>query len=166
MAGIRYFDLNEDFDWNAFGIDDDGNATTDPQSGNYRVRTDNDLIGSQVGIGWTYETARWSLGLHGKGGMYLNHTDVDSSFEVTGGVTSGASSITVDNLSWVAESEVIGKWHLRPNLSLRAGVEIMYVSSVAHASEQLSFVPVSTSHVVAGGDSTYMGGLIGIEGYW
>jgi len=166
MAGIRYFDLNEDFDWNAFGIDDDGLATTDPQTGNYRVRTDNDLIGTQVGFGWTYETARWSLGLNSKSGMYLNHTDVDSSFVVTGGVTSGESHITVDNLSFVTEAAVVGKWHMRPNFSLRAGMEILFVSSVAHASEQLDFVPVSTSHVVAGGNSTYMGGLIGFEGYW
>ena len=166
MAGLRYFDLNEDFDWDAFGIDDDNNAATAPQSGNYRVRTDNDLIGTQLGFSWTYETARWSLGLQNKAGVYLNHTDVESSFEVTGGVTSGDNEISVDNLSFINEGALLGKWHLKPNLSLRAGMEILYVSSLAHAAEQLNFVPVSTSQVVGSGDSTFMGALIGFEGYW
>ena len=166
IAGIRYFNLSEDFDWNAFGIDDDNNAATAAQTGNYRVRADNDLIGTQLGFSWTYETARWSLGLKNKSGMYINRTDVESSFEVTGGVTSGDNDIREDNLSFITEGSLIGKWHLRPNFSLRAGLEILYVSSVAHASEQLNFVPVSTSQVVANGDSTYMGGLIGFEGYW
>ncbi len=166
IAGIRYFNLSEDFDWNAFGIDDDNNSATAAQSGNYRVRTDNDLIGTQLGFSWTFETARWSLGLKNKSGIYLNRTDVESSFEVTGGVTSGDNDIRVDNLSFITEGSLIGKWHLRPNFSLRAGLEIMYVSSVAHASEQLNFIPVSTSQIVANGDSTFMGGLIGFEGYW
>lgn len=166
IAGIRYFNLSEDFDWNAFGIDNDNNTATAPQSGNYRVRADNDLFGTQLGYSWTYETARWSLGLKNKSGMYLNRTDVESSFEVTGGVTSGDNDIRVDNLSFITEGSLIGKWHLKPNFSLRAGLEILYVSSIAHASEQINFIPVSTSQVVAGGDSTFMGGLIGFEGYW
>ncbi len=166
IAGVRYFNLSEDFGWDAFGIDDDNNIATDPQTGNYRVRADNDLIGTQLGFSWTYETARWSLGLKNKSGMYLNHTDVHSDFEVTGGVTSGNNDIAVDNLSFITEGSLIGKWHLKPNFSLRAGLEIMYVSSVAHASEQLNFVPVATSQSIATGDSTFMGGLIGFEGYW
>ncbi len=166
IAGVRYFNLSEDFDWDAFGIDDDNNAATASQTGNYRVRTDNDLIGTQLGFSWTYETARWSLGLKNKSGMYINRTDVESSFNVTGGVTSGDNDIRVDNLSFISEGSLIGKWHLRPNFSLRAGLEIMYVSSIAHASEQLNFIPVSTSQTVAAGDSTFMGGLIGFEGYW
>ncbi len=163
IAGIRYFNLSEDFDWDAFGITDANGAT---QSGNYRVRADNDLIGTQVGFSWTHETSRWSLGAKHKSGIYINNTDVESSFEVTGGVTSGDNDVNVDNLSFITESSLIGKWHLRPNFSLRAGLEIMYVSSVAHAAEQLNFVPVSTSQLVATGDTTFMGGLIGFEGYW
>jgi len=163
IAGIRYFNLSEDFDWDAFGIND---ANGDAQTGNYRVRTDNDLIGTQLGFSWTYETARWSLGMKNKSGMYLNRTDVESSFEVTGGVTSGDNAIREDNLSFISEGSLIGKWHLLPNFSLRVGAEILYVSSVAQASEQLNFIPVSTSQNVAGGDSTFMGGLIGFEGYW
>lgn len=167
LAGIRYFDLNEDFDWNAFGIDADANPTTAAESGSYEVRTDNDLIGTQLGLSWTYETARWSLGLSNKSGMYWNHTDLDSNFEVTGGVTSGDNEIEIDNLSFLVEGAIVGKWHMTQNLSLRAGMEILYVSSVAHAAEQLNFVPVQTAQTaIVNGNSTFVGGLIGFEGYW
>ena len=166
MAGLRYFNLGEDFNWNAFGIDNDNNAATDPQTGTYRISTDNDLIGSQLGGSWTYETARWSLGLQTKGGMFLNHSDVHSNFEVTGGVTSGNNDITVDNLSFITEGSVLGKWHLRPNFSLRAGLEVLYVSSIALAAEQINFIPVSTSQIVGNGSTTFLGGSIGFESYW
>jgi len=88
-------------------------------------------------------------------------------FAVTGGVTAGNNDTTVNNLSFLSEASLLGKWHLRPNFSLRAGLEIMYVSSVAHASEQLDFIPVSNGQsAVVNGDSTFMGVLIGFEGYW
>ncbi len=163
IAGIRYFNLNEDFDWDAFGISD---ANGDVQSGNYRIRTDNDLFGPQLGFSLTYETARWSLGVKNKSGIYINSTDVDSDFEVTGGITSGDNNIRVDNISFITEGALTGKLHLRPNFSLRAGLEILFITSVAHASEQINFVPVSTSQIVAAGDSTFMGATIGFEGYW
>lgn len=165
LAGLRYFDLNEDFDWRAFGIDDDNNATTAPQSGIYRVRTDNDLIGSQIGGSWTIERARWSLGLNAKSGMYLNHTNVINHFSVTGGVANGDNNNTIDNLSFIMEGGVSGKWHLAPNFSLRSGLDIMYVSSVALAAEQLNFAPVSSA-INDRGSATYMGGSVGFEAYW
>ena len=166
MAGIRYIDLNESFDWDAFGIDDDDNPATDPQSGTMRNRADNELFGSQVGGSWTYETARWSFGLQTKTGMFLNRSDLHSQFNITGGISSGNNRIKVDNISFLTEGSFVGKWHLSPNFSLRAGGEIMYLTSIVHATEQINFTPVATSANVSNGDSPFMGALIGFEGYW
>jgi len=167
LAGLRFISFDENFSWDAFGIPD---STTDPdnltEAGNYRVTSDNNLIGPQGGFSWNHERARWSLGILSKGGIFWNHTDVGSSFGVTGGGAAGGSSTQVDNLSFITEAALTGKWHLRPNFSLRAGLEILYVSSVAHAVEQVNFVPFSTAQNIASGDSTYMGGSIGFEGYW
>ena len=164
LAGIRYFDVTENMNWSAFGIPD-ANADGFTEQGNYNVRSDNDMFGAQAGISWTHERARWSLGFQSKGGIFWNHTDIDSAFSVSNVVDSDVD-IEVDNLSFVVDGAVIGRWHLRPNMSIRAGVEILYVSSIAHAAEQLTFIPVSTSQTAATGDSTYMGGTFGIEGYW
>ena len=167
LAGIRFMSLDENFAWDAFGIPDSAtDADTLTETGNYRVTSDNNLLGPQAGFSWTHERARWSLGFQGKGGMFWNHTDVDSTFAVTGGTVAGNSSTKVDNISFISEAALRGKWHLRPNLSLRAGLEVLYVSSVAHAVEQVNFIPVSTAQGIATGDSTYMGGSIGFEGYW
>jgi hypothetical protein len=165
IAGIRYFEMDEDFNWDAFGIDR-GNASLD--SGNYRVKTDNNLIGTQIGFNWTYETSRWSLGMANKSGMYWSHTNVDSSFNITGaGGIAGDNDSSVDNLAFISEGSLLAKWHLLPNFSLRAGLELLYVSSIAHASEQLNFIPVSSgSSAIVEGDSTFMGGTIGFERYW
>lgn len=167
LFGLRFLTLDENFAWNAFGIPDSINdADTLTETGNYRVTSDNNLIGPQAGFSWTHERARWSLGIQTKGGMFWNHTDTSSTFDVTGGGASGNSSTQVDNISFVSEGSIISKWHLRPNFSLRAGLELLYISSIAHAVEQVNFIPVSTGQNVATGDSTYMGGSIGFEGYW
>lgn len=165
MAGIRYFDLNEDFDIAAFDINNAAAGIT-AESGDYRIRTDNDLIGGQIGGSWTYETAHWSLGFKTKSGLYLNHTNLESQFEITNAVTSAENNVEVDNLSFLVEGGLLGKWHLRPNFSLRSGLEVMYISSVALASEQINFVPVHTSTLLGDGSVTYMGGTIGFEAYW
>ncbi|MEM8943896.1 MAG: BBP7 family outer membrane beta-barrel protein [Planctomycetota bacterium] len=166
IAGIRYLDVNEDFDWNAFGIDADGNAATAAETGTYRIRTDNDLIGTQLGFSWNYERPRWSLGLKNKSGLYLNHTNIESDFEVTGDVTSGDNEITTDNISFLVEGALVGKYHVRQNFSIRVGFEALYVSSLALAPDQINFAPVNTIDNVGNGDSVYLGGLIGFEGYW
>ena len=163
IAGIRYFDLSEDFNWQAFGL----NPAVPTDIGVYDIRTDNDLIGTQIGFTWNYERARWSLGLGNKSGIYWNHANVESSFStpVAGGVT-GNSDIEVDNISFLVEGNLRAKYHIRPNLSLRVGVEALYVSSIAQAPEQADFLPVSTSQVVSDNNTIFMGASLGIEGYW
>ena len=73
---------------------------------------------------------------------------------------------TEDNLSFVGEASLMGKWHLRPNISLRAGLEILYVESIALAPFQVNFIPGGYSAIASGGDSVYMGGSFGVESYW
>jgi len=165
LAGIRYFGLHEGLDWDAFGIDDADGDTLD-ETGNYRTRIRNDMIGTQLGISSTYETARWSLGVTSKGGMYANFAEVQTDFEVTGGVTSGSSELDTTNLSFIGETAFIGKWHLRPNVSIRTGLEVLWVASVADATRQVDFLPGGSNRIHIGGESVFMGGSIGIEGYW
>ena len=113
LAGLRYFSLDEDLKIMAFGIPD-GNADLNDETGNYHVRTGNHLIGTEMGIGHSYETSRWSLEAKVKGGMYLNMIDLDSSFDVTGNITSGSTDLEGDNMTWIGQAALIGKWHLHP----------------------------------------------------
>ena len=165
LAGVRYFDLNEDIDWDAFGIPDADNDTN-LESGNYVVRIDNDLIGTQLGFSWNYETARWSAGMRSKAGMYLNRLDLRSSFLVTGDLTQGSTNLDEHNLSFISETAGIFKWHLRPNLSLRASLEVLFLASMATAERQIDFIPSGSPSITHTSDIVYLGGAIGLEQYW
>jgi hypothetical protein len=61
---------------------------------------------------------------------------------------------------------VLGKWHLRPNLSLRAGFELLFTDSIALAPFQVNFIPGGFTPIAASGDSVFMGSVFGVESYW
>lgn len=165
LAGLRFVDVSETLDWNAQEIPISAALN---ESGFYEVDTENRMIGTQIGGSMGYETARWSLTATAKGGGYWNRMHLKSEFEVgeTTVLNSGETDSTEDNLSFVGEASLIAKWHLRPNISLRAGMEILYVESIALAPFQVNFIPGGYSAIASGGDSVYMGGSFGVESYW
>ena len=170
LAGIRFFDLNEDLAWSASGIDIDNDPATPAEFGNVRIHTDNDMIGTQLGFTWFYERARWSGGIRAKSGMYLNNVDVrvNSVVPTPTDTVVTDSALDADEMSFIVEVALIGKWHLRPNFSLRAGMDLLFLSSTALAPGQIrgSFVPSGPTSIVSNTDPVYLGGSIGFEGYW
>ena len=74
-------------------------------------------------------------------------------------------SQTQDEISWIGEAEVLTRYHLTPNCSLRAGLEFMVIDSLALAPRQINFLNVS-NWIETGGNPWYMGGLFGFECYW
>jgi hypothetical protein len=169
LAGIRFFELNEDFLWTASDIDV-GNDGTNDGDGSVKIHTDNDLIGTQLGVSWMYETARWSGGVRAKGGVYLNVLDIRTGSVIPNATDTVVSDSALDGeeMSFIGEAAFIGKWHLRPNFSLRAGFETMLVTSTALAPAQgrNAFLPSGPSSIASSGDSVYLGASIGFEGYW
>ncbi|BBO31428.1 BBP7 family outer membrane beta-barrel protein [Lacipirellula parvula] len=165
LAGLRYVDISEDLNWNA---DEIPLTSTLSESGFYTVDTENRMLGTQIGGSFGYETARWSITATAKGGGYWNRMHLNSAFQVgqTTILNSGETDSTEDNLSFVGEAGILTKWHLRPNISLRAGLDILYVESIALAPFQVNFIPGGYSAIASGGDSVYMGGSLGIESYW
>lgn len=164
LAGLRYFNLDEHLDWQAFGIPD-ANDDNDDEEGVYDIQTSNHMIGTQMGLSQAFETARWSLGAYVKGGMYLNMIHLESEFDITD-TASGATDLEGDNLSWIGEASFIGKYHVTPNFSLRAGLEIMHITSTALAAQQIDFNPSGSPYIGMGKDNVYLGGSLGFEGYW
>lgn len=165
LAGIRYLNARDAFAWNASGIPD-ANGNGARESGRYFVATDNNIIGTQFGGSFARETARWSLGLDAKIGGYWNAMDLNGSLDITGDVASVRYGGTDDNLSVVAEASLIGKWHITPRWSLRAGAEVLWVDSMALAPHQLTFLPSNSGVVVDTGGLVFLGTSIGVESYW
>jgi hypothetical protein len=163
LAGFRYANLTEVLNITAESDPDDANS----QGGFYNVDTDNNLAGAQLGVGISQETARWSVGLNLKGGSFWNRTNLDSEFRAGPDLIAsrGTTDSREDNLSFIGEAEFLVKWHLRPNLSIRAGCEILYVDSIALAPFQVNFVPGGYSPIADDGDIFCMGSVIGLEAY-
>jgi hypothetical protein len=126
------------------------------------------MLGGQLGGSWAHETARWSIGVNVKAGPMWNRIDLNSQFQVGEAniVNSGFTTSEEDDLSFFGEAQLLGKWHLRPNLSIRAGLDLMFIDSIALAPFQVNFIPGGYEPIAASGDSVYMGTSFGIESYW
>jgi hypothetical protein len=160
LAGLRFMELGDTLDWRAEDIEVIGD------DGQYFIRTDNDLFGFQMGVGETYQSSRWSVGVIAKGGVYVNdaHGHIILSFTADD-LNDAELQLAEDELSFVGETTVIGRWHLSPNVSLRAAYELMYVTSLALAPNQATFLP-TISYLNTTQDPFYHGASFGIEGYW
>jgi hypothetical protein len=168
LAGMRYMKTHEELDIDATGVLVDADEDPDlAEDGFYNVDTDNDLSGGQLGASIAYETARWSIGASVKGGAFWNRMDLDSQFQVGETVitNSGITDAQEDNISFIGEFQFLGKWHLRPNLSLRAGFEVLFVDSIALAPYQVNFIPGGFLPIADDGDIVGMGSSLGIEYY-
>jgi hypothetical protein len=168
LGGVRYLNLREELGIDATDVDVDATAAVLREDGDYFIETDNDLFGTQLGAGLSHDTSRWSIGANAKVGAYWNRIDLNSRFQVgeTTIANSGVTNSNEDDLSFVGEFQVLGKWHLRPNLSLRAGLECLFIDSIALAPHQINFIPGGYKPIAAAGDSVYLGTSIGLESYW
>lgn len=176
IAGTRFVNLRETFTWNAQGIP--VNTTTNPVTrgvGSYNLSSDNDMLGTQLGITAATEHSRWSVTMTAKAGPYWNSMDLNSQRVVPARTGANAASSAPannanfasneDNLSFISEAQILGRWHLRPNMSIRAGLELMYISGVALAPHQINFQPGGYFPIADGGDLTLMGSSLGFEWY-
>lgn len=162
IAGVRYFGMTDNLAWDAFEVP----GPTSTATGNYRVRTDNKMFGFQLGFTQAHETSRWSIEFLAKAGGYVNRVDVDSTFSGTTTLTSGKTHLRGDTLAFLSEVQFLGKWHLRPNFSLRAGIELLYVDALALAPNQIDFLPGGSTKMVNSNNNLYLGLSTGFEGYW
>lgn len=163
LAGLRYVNLSD-----VLNITATRNAdVAASQGGNYHVDTDNNLFGGQLGFGVAHETARWSLGVNTKAGSYWNRMNLNSQFLAGPDLvpSRGTTDSTEDALSFVGEFEVLGKWHLTPNVSLRAGFEILYVEKLALAPHQVNFIAGGYPPIADDDEVVCMGSAFGIEAY-
>ncbi|MEM6655185.1 MAG: BBP7 family outer membrane beta-barrel protein, partial [Planctomycetota bacterium] len=190
LVGLRYFKLDENVSWGASSIQNaaintgitfmdnapDPGFTQTPDGntseGSYLVRTSNNMFGPQFGGGLTYESDRFNVTIGAKMSVLANDADSNSSLafvdSATGAPIQGVGFTKNDDeptLAFLGQFELMTRWHLRPHVSLRAGYEMMMLTAVALAPNQINFAPIDGT-VVTSGDSFYHGISLGFEGYW
>ena len=80
-------------------------------------------------------------GLTSKGGVFLNDA-LGLKLDFTDDDDNDADLRLRENqLSFIGEFKMQGRFHVTPNVSLRAAYELMFITSVAMAPSQATFIP-------------------------
>ena len=162
LFGVRYFDLSEDFRFIAL------NTNPNFRRGDLSIRTSNDLIGFQFGGDAIHQRARWSVGVRGKTGAYVNFASMNSNLlQVINFIpTTTLNRADKDVLSFVGELGIFAAYHVRPNISFRVAFESLWASSLATAGKQRALGPGRNTIVGLASDVTFMGLSTGVDIYW
>ncbi|HQR06218.1 MAG TPA: Lpg1974 family pore-forming outer membrane protein [Gemmatales bacterium] len=169
LAGIRYLKWQENLDLQASNTI----SHLPTPYGAYSTRTDNDLIGLQVGSDLSYRlTSAWSLIGRGRGGLLvnsasqrnnLNGTLVASSLPLND--TGAASGV---GFAGLFEFGIHTNYQLTSNLSLMVGYQGLYLSDLSTAPRQGLWNPELTNRntLDRNGSLFFFGPAAGIEWRW
>jgi hypothetical protein len=101
-----------------------------------------------------------------KGGVFLNRASGESRLNFTADNTNDFDLHMVENqLSFIGEFKLQGRYHILPNVSLRAGYEMLLITSAALAPHQATFTS-NTSYLNTTADPFYHGASFGCDFYW
>ncbi|MCA9262845.1 MAG: hypothetical protein KDA60_03310 [Planctomycetales bacterium] len=163
-GGLRTMQLNETFLYSAYrGIS---------ETGRYAVNTENDMYGVQVG-GELYEKGNdFQFGVRGNLAAMMNFANRRSnlSFDDTDlagedFVNRRSEKLSEEHLAAMVEGTLFAAYEIRPNVSLRLSYDILFLTGVAIASENIGLdesFPVMTTTGVA----VYHGASTGIVATW
>jgi hypothetical protein len=168
LVGARYVRVAEDLIYDTQGA-----------SGgmNYLLRTDNDLVGAQIGTDALIGiTPRFKIGGEVEAGVYgtkgKQRTSVLSFRNSTGGIAPNPELReyeTETDVAFVAEAGVMGLFRVTPRLTLKLGYQVLYVDGVALAIDNFNTASpfaARTSFIDNEGDVFYHGSNLGFEWTW
>ena len=167
MAGVRYFRLAEDMIHS---------TTAANGSMDYVLKTDNDLVGAQIGSDFAIcVTPRFKIGGDIDAGVYGTHskqrTDVNWTSINVGSVTEGslAELESASDVAFVGEAGLHTLFQVTPRLNLRAGYQVLFVTGVATAVDNFNTEsPFSSRNAYINNDGKvfYHGANLGFEFTW
>ena len=168
FGGMRLITLNEAFAWNSQGTDP---ATT---FGQYNVRTHNALTGFQLGAAMDYQQAGWKAGVTVRAGPYVNFADQFTTVNGIGPSSTGTGSSTISRdvsnqktgLAFAGEINLSCAYYFKPNMALRSSIEVMYLTDMALADKQLTFVQLDPVKISASHETQLVGFTLGFECNW
>lgn len=172
LLGIRYVTVDEYFQFSSRR--DDNNR--EGFGGDYLVNTDNDLAGIQIGGELIDQHETWYWGVRVKAGPFVNFSEQHT--EMQGNVTFNGpngpftqseerdETATASAAAFVGEVGFVWAYHVRPNWTLRASYDMMWVAGLALAPDQVSFNDFPTPQVLHAGSIWYQGLSLGTEIVW
>jgi len=178
LGGVRYFDLDESFRFDATG----GNTFTftDIRTFNMITRTRNQLTGFQIGgDAWVSLIPGVSLGIETKGGIFGNHSESETSTTTTHNAIPTAREFLQDGrTAYLGELVASTVYRLTYSASIKASYNLLYVDNVALAPENFNVRDISNAlnlgalnanrfpNLDNDGEVVYQGWSIGAELMW
>lgn len=161
LGGFRYVNVTERFNLNAVGAD--------LASSDYRVGSENNLFGGQIGarfrrqyqdFGWEFVGKAGYFGCDAKQRTLLR--DDNNTLVLRNWRTDGGGS------AFVGELALIGTARLTEHVYLRGGYNLIWIEGIARAADQLDFTDTATSgmDISDGGDAFLHGAIFGLEARW
>jgi hypothetical protein len=159
LAGVRTVIVNERLHWfarNALG------------TGNYSVTTHNNLVGPQMGAELFYDRAYWRLGVQSRAGGLVNFASQGSTVQIVddeGEPLAPFRDVFTKNhsMSFAGGLTFMGEYRFKPNFGLKAGYDLLWVTDLALAQNQLTFFPSDPPQLSDSHSLFFHGFSLGIE---
>jgi Putative beta barrel porin-7 (BBP7) len=174
LCGIRGFSFDEHWKWLSEGIiEGEGGGAV---GGSYTIRTRNDLFGLQMGYNIDWRKKAVTLGVGCKGALFVNSSSqrsvltsfgasndpiVDNDYNVN-----SSSYANSRDIAALGEVNFSLDYQLSQNLTFKADYDMMLVSGVALAPEQIEIDPILTNRVGNGGILFMQSMSLGLEINW
>jgi hypothetical protein len=172
LVGLRYMTLGDGALWHGQGtIDDAGDINF--ITADYNVKTENDLLGLQIGSELTFRRCKWSWGVRAKVGPYINFArDVQ---EIKNNALGDPfNSVFLDSrltakkqlIALIGEVGFEATYKFKPNLMGRAAYDFMWINGLALAPEQYQFTTTPISAINTNGSLFSHGLSLALEWSW
>ena len=140
--------------------------------GDYDIDTHNDLFGFQIGGDYIHRQCKWQWGFRGKTGLFVNFADQNSRIVTSGNLDPFAINLNEtiyarrDAVSLLAEIGFVGNYKIRPNIIVSAGYDLMWITGLALAPEQLTFDTTPVEEINKNGHIYSHGLTLELEWTW
>ena len=178
LAGLRYFQLNEEFTHKTRSQRLSGVNTIDYFM-DYFVGTSNALTGFQIGgDAWVTLIPGLRMGGEFKAGIYGNHVHQDTAIDfnqITISPQTAAQRVAErvghDSVAFVGEADLMATYRINYNWTLRLGYRLLFVDGVALATENFNsgppFVAGARRPFINDNGNIFMHGVTaGVEWIW
>jgi len=147
-------------------------------SGDYRIATDNWLLGLNIGGELISQNEFYYWGLRGRAAPALTFASTNQTaygVNTTGfpepfppGNTSVVfeKQATRTSAGFVGDLTLLAGWQVTPNFSLQAGYDFLWVAGMATATRQFDLDQRDTRPINTGGQTFYNGFSFGFNGAW
>ena len=177
LAGVRYFDLDEKFQYQTVGLFNNG-VNQSQRFFNLNTETRNELTGFQLGSDtWLSVVPGFMFGVEGKYGVYGNHAELSNNI-LANSVNLATENRTNGETAYLGEFMLGGVYRLSYSWTFRASYNCLRVDNVALAPRNFNtaglgsnaagvvFGPNRAPFIDVNGTAKFSGFSLGAEYLW